>query len=59
MTLGLADGVRVEVERDALVVGIAMDAVHRVAAHLSETDEAELHQGSLLTASAGSPWSRI
>ena len=36
--------VLVEVERDDLVVGVAVDAMDHVAAHLPEADEAELHQ---------------
>ena len=44
----------VAVEHHALVVGVAVDAVNHVPAHLSETDEAQLHQINLLTASGPS-----
>ena len=41
--LGLLHGVLGEVERHHLVIGVAMDAMDHVAAHLPETDETELH----------------
>src|SRR5215217_5380042 len=58
VALGLLHGVLAEVEHHAFVVGVPVDAVNHVPAHLPEADESELHQMSLLTASAGSPSSR-
>jgi hypothetical protein len=55
MALGFADGVLVEVEGHDRVVRVAVDAMDHVGAHLAETDEAELHQNNLPTASTGSP----
>jgi hypothetical protein len=43
MALGRADGVRVGVEGDDLMVRIALDAMDHVAAHLAEADESDLH----------------
>ena len=40
---GGRDGVRVRVERDHLVVRVALDAMDHVAAHLAEPDESDLH----------------
>ena len=44
----LLDGLLVEVERDDLVVGVAADAVHHVAAHLAQPDETDLRHFVLL-----------
>ena len=43
MVLGGADGVGVGVERDDLVVRVALDPMDHVAAHLPEADESDLH----------------
>src|SRR3954466_5863681 len=59
MPLGRGDVVLGVVKRDDLVVRIAMDAMDHVAAHLPESDEAELHQRiSFPTRTASSPWAR-
>src|SRR5918992_1093688 len=51
--LGRADRLLGEVERDHLVVRVAVDAMDHVAAHLAETDEAELHLELLLESGDG------
>jgi hypothetical protein len=43
VALGLAHRRVVEVEGHDLVVGVAVDAMDHVPAHLPEADEAELH----------------
>ncbi len=45
---GLLDRLRVEVERDDLVVGVAADAMDHVAAHLAQPDETDLRHLDLL-----------
>ena len=47
----LLDRLLVEVERDDLVLGVAADAVHHVAAHLAQPDEADLVTESWVAAS--------
>ena len=61
-----ADGVPARVEGDDVVLAVAVDAVHHVAAHLAEADEPDPHQKSLRTRSvrsrsdpAGSPPSSV
>src|SRR5215217_1396158 len=54
VALCLSDRILVEVEHDALVLRVALEAVHHVPAHLSEADEAQLHQTNPLTASGPS-----
>ena len=53
VALGGADRVFGEVERDDLVVRVAVDAMDHVAAHLAEADEAELHLELLLESGDG------
>ena len=47
-----------EVEHDALVVRVAVDAVDHVPAHLPQADEPQLHQTNLLTSSGPSTSTR-
>ena len=55
----LLDRLLVEVERDDLVLGVAADAVHHVAAHLAQPDEADLrHSASLMLVGQGAQRAR-